>query len=319
MAVDADHASTSLKTHRHLRLSLVFIVFALLVGVLVQTIVLSWSPLTLGWDPQPSISHYALTPARGVFMGAMIAASLALLALSGRDRATTLLDIAAVFAPLIAIVPTGVAVGRPVEGLACGDGAECVSRVLLDEVRLGVAVYAIVVVAAVITTAIIRARKRIRSPSARLVSVIAIVVALTVSALAFVPGLNDGFPFNFWPVRSIHFAVTLLFFAAFTAVPLLYARAPEDAGGTPPSPRQRAIYRWISWLMIADLAALLGGVLYRQFVGETPLVLIGEAVALSLFAWFWWVQTFQRWDDPDPPSLTASRLTDEHGSRSRSP
>jgi hypothetical protein len=123
MAVEADTATTSLRTHRYLRLSLVFVVFSLLVAVLIQTVVISWDPLVLGWNPQPSISHYALTSANGVFVGALIAASLALLALSGRDRATTLLDIAAMFAPLIAIVPTGLAVGHPIEGVACSPGS----------------------------------------------------------------------------------------------------------------------------------------------------------------------------------------------------
>ncbi len=303
MAVVDDSATTTQRTHRYLRLSLVLVVAALLVGVLVETVVVSWQPLTLGWNLLPSISHYFYTPARDVFVGALIAASVALLALSGRDRATTLLDISAVFAPLIAIVPTGIGDDS---GLTCPAPGDCLPAEYLDGVRTGVATYAIIVVAAVIASAIIRARSdRRRSTRGTLVvSVIAVVTALLVAALTFVPGLNEGFPFNLWPVPSIHFAVTLLFFGTFAAVPLLRAReslAEEDEPR--PTDRQRTVYRWIGRLLVADLVLLAIALVFAQVLADVPLVLIGEAAALILFAWFWWVQTFERWDDPDPPSI----------------
>ncbi|WP_341955175.1 hypothetical protein [Microbacterium sp. LWH13-1.2] len=307
MAVDEDTAPTSLKTHRYLRLSLVFIVFTLLLSVVIQTIVTSWEPFTLGWTPLPSISHYFYTPARTVFVGALIAASLALLALSGRDRATTLLDISALFAPLIAIVPTGLANHQRVGPFGCPDNVECVPVEFQGDMRLGIAVYAVVVVALVITMAVIRRRTRTPNPSARLVSIIALITAAAVAALAFAPALNEHFPFNFWPVHSIHFVVTLLFFGVFAAVPILYAGGPLDPGETPPTPRQRSIYRWIAGLLIVDLLLLVVALAFRQVFGETPVVLFGEAVALILFAAFWCVQTFQRWDDPNPPSIVARR------------
>lgn len=307
MAVDEDTAPTSLKTHRYLRLSLVVIVFTLLTSVVIQAVVTSWEPFTLGWDPLPSLSHSFYTPARAVFVGALTAASLALLALSGRDRATTLLDISALFAPLIAIVPTGLANRQRIGGFECPDNFECVPVEFEGEMRFGIAVYAVVVVAVAGTMAVIRRRTRAPNRSARLVSIIAIVTAAVLAALAFWPALNEHFPFNFWPVHSIHFVVTLLFFGVFAAVPILYAGGPLDPGETPPTPRQRSIYRWIAGLLIADLLLLVVALLFRQAFGETPVVLFGEAVALILFAAFWWVQTFQRWDDPNPPSIGARR------------
>nr|WP_314841061.1 hypothetical protein [uncultured Microbacterium sp.] len=305
-AASDDTVTTGQMTHRYLRLTLVLAVFALLTSVLIETVVLSWQPLTFGWRLLPSISHYFYTPARDVFVATLIAASLALLALSGRGRATTLLDIAAVFAPLIAIVPTGIASGMRIDGAECPDSLECVPREYLDGVRLGVAIYAIVVIVVVVVLAIIRARRRSPARSALLVSLIAAIAAVVISALAFVPPLNEGFPFNFWPVNSIHFVATLLFFGAFAAVPILHARGASEPGETPPTARQRTIYRWISGLLIADLALLVAAVAFRQVFGEaSPFVLIGEAVALCLFAWFWWMQTFQRWDDPNPPGIIA--------------
>lgn len=313
MAVADDSATTTQRTHRYLRLSLVLVVAALLVSVLVETVVLSWQPLTLGWNLLPSISHYFYTPARDVFVGALIAASVALLSLSGRDRATTLLDISAVFAPLIAIVPTGIGADS---GLTCPASGDCVPAEYLDGVRAGIATYAIVVVAAVIASAIIRARKdrRRSTRGALLVSSIAVVTALVMAALAFVPGLNDGFPFNLWPVPSIHFAVTLLFFGTFAAVPLLRAReSTTDVAAPRPTARQRTVYRWIGWLLIADLVLLVVALVLAQVMADVPLVLLGEAAALILFAWFWWVQTFERWDDPDPPSIAQRRIESWNG------
>ena len=300
----ADPATTGQKTHRYLRLSLVFVVVALLTSVAIQTVVVSWDPFMLGWNPLPSLSHAFYTPVRTVFVGTLIATSLALLALSGRGRAATLLDIAAIFAPLIAIVPTGIDPEHPIGDLRCPGTEDCIPPEFLGEVRAGVAIYVVVVLVVVITTAGIRAKKQIMTPSALLVSSIAVLTAIAVTALAFVPGLNAGFPFNFWPYPpSIHFLVTLLFFGTFAAVPILHSRGPVDETETPPTPRQRAIYRWVAGLLIADLMLLLAAFIFRDALGAFPLVLIGEAVALALFAWFWWVQTFQRWDDANPPTL----------------
>lgn len=303
--VEEDPASTSLKTHRYLRLSLVFVVFALLTSVLIQTVVTAWDPLTLGWNLLPSISHYFYTPARNIFVGSLIAASLALLALSGRHRAATLLDVSAIFAPLIALIPTGIAPDQIVDGLTCRQTEDCVPVEYLGDLRVGVATYVIVVIAMVITLTAIRTKKEIRTQSARLVSTIAVVTAVVLAALAFIPALNADFPFNFWPFpQSIHFAATLLFFGTFAAVPIMHSFGSVDDNETAPTPRQQAIYRWITWLMVANLVMLFAGFILRRFLGDFPIVLIGEAIALCLFAWFWWVQTFQRWNDPDAPYLT---------------
>lgn len=197
MAADDVFTTTGQRTHRYLRLALVLVVFALLVAVSLQSVVVIWQPLQFGWHPLSSISHAYHTPVRDVFTGALIAASVALLALSGRNRATTLLDICAVFAPLIAIVPTGIADSRAQDHLPCPSATECVPAGALESAKAGVAAYAIVVVATVIVTAVIRVRTRTPNRSAVLVSVIALATASVVTALAFLPSLNQSFPFNF--------------------------------------------------------------------------------------------------------------------------
>lgn len=300
-----DSATTGQKTHRYLRLSLVFVVFALLVSVAIETVVVSWQPFAFGWDPLPSLSHYFYTSARSVFVGALIAASLALLALSGRNRATVLLDISAIFAPLIALIPTGIDADRPVDGLSCPGAEECIPEPYLGDVRSGVVAYVIVVIAVVVTMAVIRNRKGLRVPGAGLVSAIALGTGIVVAALAFIPAVNADFPFNFFPFpSSIHFIVTIVFFGTFAAVPVLLSREPLDGQETPPTSRQKTFYRWVTRLMIADLVLLVAAFVFRDALRGFPVVLIGEAIALCLFAGFWGVQTFQRWKDENPPGLT---------------
>ena len=309
MAADDLFSTTGQRTHRYLRLALVVVVFALLIAVSLQSVVVIWQPFQFGWHPLPSISHAFYTPMRDVFAGSLIAVAVALLALSGRNRATTLLDVCAVFAPLIAIVPTGIADSRAQDHLSCPSSTECIPAGAMESAKAGIAVYAIVVVATVIVTAVIRRRTHTPNRSAVLVSAIALATAGIMAALAFLPALNEFFPFNFWPVHSIHFVVTLAFFGVFSAVPILYAGGPLERGETPPTPRQRSIYRWIAGLLIIDLLFLAAAVLFRQVFGETPALLIGEVVALLLFAWFWLVQTFQRWNDANPPSILPSLTT----------
>lgn len=112
-----DYKQTLRLTYLYLRSSLVVVVIAIFLAV-------AFTPD--GFKPAgdvvlPSISAYYYTPARIVFTGALWAAALALLAISGRGVQTYLLDLAAVFAPLIAIVPTRVEPSELGEEAALGD------------------------------------------------------------------------------------------------------------------------------------------------------------------------------------------------------
>ncbi|MDR7188139.1 hypothetical protein J2Y46_000955 [Microbacterium sp. BE35] len=305
-----DIVSSALKTHRYLRLSLVFLIATLFVGVIVA----SWDPLDLDWQVLPSISHYFYTPVRLIFVSVLVAASLALLALSGRRRPSTFLDIAAIFAPLIAIIPTGLE--PPAEKverdrMTCV-ATNCIPTAELASLRATVATYVVAVIMVVVTLYFIRKRKHVATSTAhRVVSWVAVITAVGLAALAFLPEVGDGFPFRFWPVDTVHFAAVLLFFGSFAAVPIIYGWRPPEPDETPPTGWQKGVYRFVAIAMGADLLFLVFVFVARKFnwdlFGEAPVVLIGEAVALFLFAWFWWEQTFQRWDDQfNPFVVTAS-------------
>ncbi|MER7795984.1 hypothetical protein [Microbacterium sp. NPDC096154] len=304
-----ERASSALRTHQHLRLSLVLLIAVLLLAVAIQTVVVSWQPLRLGWNLLPSISHYFYTPARWVFISVLVGAALALLALSGRRGPTVALDIAAIFAPVIAVVPPGVLPGTDggSDGITCVRD-DCIPTEVLADVRASVATYGVAVILVVVVMGRVRRRQTVRATRGHLiVSAVAVASGLALALLAFAPGASRGFPFNIWPIPSVHFAAVLLFFAAFTAVPLFYGWRPAEPDETPPTPWQAGVYRLVTWLMAVDVLFLAVALLalehgWTDFAGA-PVVLIGEALALILFAWFWWEQTLQRWNDEETPFL----------------
>lgn len=98
-----------IKTDRYLRAAVVALVALILVAV------------ALEWDRahclQTSISAYYYTPARSVFVAALVAIGVALVAIRGRsDGEDVLLNLAGMLAPIVAFVPTPVVDDR---GDAC--------------------------------------------------------------------------------------------------------------------------------------------------------------------------------------------------------
>ena len=95
--VDPGHA---LKTYRYLRMGIVGTV--LLLGVSI-----GWEFREVAWGcMQTSISAYYYTPVRAIFVGALMAIGLALIVIKGRPVQDVALNIAGMFAPVVAIIPT---------------------------------------------------------------------------------------------------------------------------------------------------------------------------------------------------------------------
>jgi len=99
------------RTYRYVRLSIVGATLVLAVSLAIEL-------ATGGMLSSVSAAFY--TPAGHVFVGSLCAISLALLVLSGRSVEQSLLDIAAVFAVIIALVPT------PVTDPTCSGETVCV-------------------------------------------------------------------------------------------------------------------------------------------------------------------------------------------------
>ncbi|MDJ1113410.1 hypothetical protein [Microbacterium dauci] len=272
---------TGQRTHRYLRLSLVGVVFALAVAVTVETIRTG--------ELLPSISDYYYSAAGGVFSAALAAIAVALLALSGRDLESVLLDVAAIFAPLIAIVPTGFR-SEPV-----------VPDSVMPAVLNGVTTYLVVLGAVLVMAIVLTICGQIPWRRTIALGSVALVVGIGLAILTFAPGLREQFPFV--GGINVHLVVTVCFFAVFAAIPIVNALPrTRDPGARPPSRALQVVYFVIPVAMVITLVLT---VTIGIRLPDTPAVFIGEAVGLILFAVFWAVQTVERWDAADPPSLVA--------------
>lgn len=267
---------TGLRTHRYLRLALVGIVVALAASVLIELAQSDWRPL-------PSISAYYYSPARGVFTGALCAAAVALLALSGRDAESVLLDVAAVFAPLIAIIPTRY-LDEP-----------SLPADVLPTVRNGIGVYAVMVLILLALGITLAVRGDVAPRRVAIVGSVALVTATGLVLLAVVPGPVSGFPFP--AGLNLHLIVTACFFAMFAVIPWVTV---FGRGEGRPAPAYRIVYIAVSVVIAVALAVTVAATIAAA---DGFAVLVGEAVALTAFGVYWTAQTIERWGDADPPSI----------------
>ncbi|MFB7884642.1 hypothetical protein [Microbacterium sp. NPDC056057] len=275
----ASAASTSLeRTYRYLRIGLAGTVIAIFVAI--AQAATTYGSLT-------SISDYFYTPARDVFVGALIAVSLALFALSGRGSERALLDAAALFAPLIALVPTTLAPGV-VPGVDVPCTGRCFPPAFEADVANGVVVYLVLGILLLLVALLLGALGQISLASVwPSLLIAAVVIAVTGLTWAFA---RDAF------LQNAHFIATTAFFALFAAVAV---RGAFPRQGPPPAPVFRVLYTTIAVGLVLVLVAYV--VLLPQASGSgIPIVLIVEAIALALFFVFWVVQGIEKWNDPDP-------------------
>ncbi len=89
----------AIKSYRYLRLAIVVVVLSLVASVVIER----WK--TSCWEV--SISAYFYTPVHAMFVGALVAIGVCLIAVKGsRDWEDMLLNVAGILAPVVAFVPT---------------------------------------------------------------------------------------------------------------------------------------------------------------------------------------------------------------------
>ena len=275
-------ASTSTqRTYRYLRLSIVGAVVLLFVAL---TITIT------RFGPMLSVSAAIYTPARNIFVGSIFAVALALIALSGRSLSQALLDYAAIAAALIAIVPAPLEPGQLPPSEADLAGVEVGLLALL--IVGGVAVIATVVGALAQRTLTVAVGAGIAVAGAILIAVALWWLLAPASFLA-------------WG----HIVAAFTFFALIAAVSGLAAWTVDETSDDADAAARRmyrGLYVVIAVGILITLALLivvilldLQGVDLVEATG-VPLVFIGEAAALLLFAAFWLIQTIELWDEPDP-------------------
>lgn len=262
------------RTYRYLRVSLIGAVLALAVSA--AAVIVDVGPIS-------SVSALYYTSAGPVFSGVLIAVSLALIALSGRSLAQSLLDLAAVFAPLIVIVPTRVDAGPDV----CSAREWCVPERVWPAIDNGMVVFAVVGACAVVAALVIAASQRSLTRG----------TIATVAAAAVVVAAMTGWwmlgPESFR--TTAHLVATVCFFALVAAVSAVTALTSHGA--------YRRLYGVVALALVADLVLLVVIVATGAESGS-PAVFVAEAVAIALFAAFWIIQTVQTWPDVDPAIAT---------------
>ncbi|MBD8023762.1 hypothetical protein [Microbacterium gallinarum] len=271
-------STSSQRTYRYLRLGIAGTVVVIFTSVGVAA-------ATVGW--LPSVSDYFYTPARASFVGALIAVSLALVALSGRGAERALLDAAALFAPLIALVPTTLAPGA-IPGVVAPCAVRCFPPAYEGLAANGVVTYLIVGSLTVLVALLLAALKQLDLAAVGFSLIVTTAVLIVVAAAWLFA--RDAF------LAQGHFVATIAFFGLFAAVAVINA---FPRRGTPPALVFRVLYVMIAVALAAVLVAYI--VLLPQADARgLPIVLIAEAAALSLFFAFWVVQGIEKWDDADP-------------------
>src|SRR5690606_17061086 len=145
----------------------------------------------------------------------------------------------------VALVPTGIPAElvAPITGSdglepgSCSPNEDCIPASMMDAVYTGVTTYLVVLACVVVLSLwvrrdVVRMLWRARAdaapaPRARLLwstfaaPAVGVLVGVGLTLAAFVEPISHGFPFNPWLGIGAHFAVTILFFGAFAAVPVI--------------------------------------------------------------------------------------------------
>ncbi|MDF2046671.1 hypothetical protein [Microbacterium sp. Kw_RZR3] len=264
------------RTYRYVRLSIVAATLVLAVSVGLEVAragVLS------------SISAAFYTPAGHLFVGSLCAIALALLVLSGRSIEQGLLDVAAVFALVVALVPT------PISDASCEGAAVCVpGAAVAGVINNGVSVASLSVV--VLISAAVLARTQGSAGWGTVVTLVGIALIV----VGFVSWALADFP-TF--LRGAHNVAAVGFFSVIGVVAAVSAWRPQRAAR-----RFRMLYAVVAvgilGVLIALVAVLVAGRAATATVGGVPAIFLGESVVVVLFAVFWLVQTVEFWDAPDP-------------------
>jgi hypothetical protein len=304
---------TLVKTYRYLRSAMVALVLCLTVAVVHQS-VKQGSIL-------PSISAYYFTSAQAIFVGALIAIGVCMIAIRGTtDADDVLLNLGGMLAPVVAIVPTArmkdyrqiVTACRESGGAVLADpgleDVDCPSlQALADVTEANVAnnMVALLAVAYAGLVAAVLFARRDRLPIARFRVGFGIAVGIVVLA---------SFVFVRYPLLFVdvaHYAAAIPMFGCIVVVVIINALRHKGVvirgPGLPSKMRQVATallrspdgYALIALAMLT--AVVVGGGLALAGTFEDTIFWL-EAALILLFGVFWVLQTREQWDvDPCAP------------------
>jgi hypothetical protein len=272
----ARHSIDSVKTWRYLRLSMVAVVTGLAAAVLYEHFQVK------GRDCfQTSISAYYYTPARSVFVAALVSIGVAMVCLRGSTPwEDLLLNLAGMFAPVVAFVPTL-------------DPGTCWSVASATEARaanIANNLSALLITGALaLAFALWRVSREPPSRPARVA--LALAVAVWVAVLLVYEYAGDFFD------RNAHGAATTAMFLCIIGVACINVREYKRLN------RRRTYwnrYTPIAAAMLVVLATHLVTLIVHWITGKelwSHQTIVVESLLLLLFAVFWAIQTHDLWRD----------------------
>jgi hypothetical protein len=278
-------------SYRYLRLAMVILVVTLAVSLVIEISRASC------W--QGSISAYFYTPVHAVFVGALVAIGVVLVALKGRESVEDLcFNLAGVLAPVVALVPTS----RP-ENVCSRPGDELTVRTSTLVTNNVPALLVGAALAIGIAYAIAKKQGKVELRKPPRATIVGIVLSVVLLAAGLGWYLAD---FESFEERAHGAAAIAMFVAIWCAVMVnagwprrvlvwLYGALDEKippVDATPRHLRYRSWYRGVSLFMIA--AAL--GALLSLLADWDQRVFWLEAAEIAPFAVFWALQTFEAWE-----------------------
>jgi hypothetical protein len=319
------HPTASLKTYRYLRIAMMAVVAALAYSVVTE-----WRRDHCLLD---AISLYYYTPARPVFIGAMVAIGVALLAVKGKTPIEDIcLSLAGMMAPLVAFIPTdddptnacrnqlvqvvnGVAPTDKYQVPDQGFNGNQISNNLHALIFAAWVAVVILILAFVIDRLLDRHEEWGITKGTKINFGIGAVLVVVGTFLVL---------FAYDWVLGVHGDAAAAMFGLLAVAAVsnwwVWHRATRDgqndhgdddvlenhiraeAGGDRPGPKTlAAIERWCAWIyLVVGVVMALVGIFYLFFQhaswAPTDTVLYVEGIEILLFFVYWAVQTVERWD-----------------------
>jgi hypothetical protein len=281
----ASYPIDAVKTWRHLRLAMVAIIVALGAAVLYEHFQVK------GRDCfQTSISAYYYTPARAVLVAALVSIGVAMVCLRGNTPGEDLLlNLAGIFAPIVALVPTlEPSTCSSVESATEARGANIANNLFA------------LLIAGALALAFALWRWSRERPTPRAGVVLAITIVIWAAVLSVYEYAGDSFD------RNAHGVAATAMFVCIIGVACLNVREFKRLD------RQRSYWNRYTPVAVAMVLVLLAQVAImveqkitgdRLWAHQTILV---ETVLLLLFAGFWVLQTAELWDKGLRPTAKSS-------------
>jgi cytochrome bd-type quinol oxidase subunit 2 len=269
LAPQQELAQYAIKSYRYLRLAIVVVVLSLLASVIIERL------KTSCWEV--SISAYYYTPVHAMFVGALVAIGVCLIAVKGSEEwEDMLLNVAGILAPIVAFVPTS----PPSRSCASSPFGAVDAEAYLDNNVLAFAIGGVVAIGGTWLIARLQHRDELAAPAPETKYGLLLCLALATAGVIWYAGFRQSF------LDHAHAGTAIAMFVMVGIVMAINARHAKKS------------YRGLYAVLAGCMAAAFVGVFVVNLILDDwrHAVLWLEILELIPFAVFWAAQTFELWD-----------------------